>query len=363
MNKINNYYWLKLYFTYGVGVVNFLKLLQHFGTPENVFNQDINTLAKIVGKPLATAIMSSNNESEIEKILVWLKSAPSTRHMITLEDPKYPVELAQIANPPVLFFAEGNIELLKNKKIAIVGTRHPTNYGIDNAHNFADVLARNNFTIVSGLAAGIDRYAHEGALSSQNNYSTIAVIGTGLDIVYPASNKLLYQKIRENGLIISEFSLGTPPATSNFPRRNRIIVGLSKACLVVESAIDGGSMISANFALESGREVLAIPGSVHNPMARGCHKLIKMGAKLCETATDILDEIKYTYVEELKNDINEEDIDPFLVKMGYDEVSIDAICQSLNIDFGELCAKLLELELDGKIINCGNGRYQRVFNR
>ncbi|MDD3267242.1 MAG: DNA-processing protein DprA [Burkholderiales bacterium] len=363
MNKKINYYWLKLYFTYGVGVVNFLKLLQHFGSPENVFNQDINILAKVVGKPLANAILSSNNELEIEKTFAWLESSPLTRHIITLEDSRYPIELAQIANPPVLFFAEGDIELLKNNKIAIVGTRHPTNYGIDNANNFAEILARNNFTIVSGLAAGIDRYAHEGALSAKSNCRTIAVIGTGLDIMYPASNKMLYQKIRESGLIISEFSLGTPPTTSNFPRRNRIIVGLSKACLVVESAIDGGSMISANFALESGREVLAIPGSVHNPMARGCHKLIKMGAKLCETANDILDEIKYTYTEETRNIVNDEDIDPILLKMGYDEVSIDIICQGLNIDFAELCAKLLELELDGKIINCGNGRYQRVFNR
>lgn len=363
MSDKANYYWLRLYFTYGVGGVNFLKLLQHFGTPENVFNQDMNTLAKVVGRALANVILTSNNESEINKTFAWLESSPTTRYIITLENPIYPIELAQIANPPVLFFAEGDIKLLSNNKIAIVGTRHPTNYGIDNAHNFAEVLSRNNFTIVSGLAAGIDRYAHEGALDANNGLSTIAVIGTGLDVIYPASNKLLYQKIRENGLIISEFSLGTPPATSNFPRRNRIIVGLSKACLVIESAIDGGSMISANFALESGREVLAIPGSIHNPMARGCHKLIKMGAKLCETANDLLDEIKYIYVEDTKNNMNDEDIDPILVKMGYDEVSIDTICQSLKIDFGELCAKLLELELDGKIVSCGNGRYQRVFSR
>lgn len=357
-----HYYWLKLSFTYGVGVTTFLKLLQHFGSVENIYQQDLLSLTKVVGKSLANTILTSNNEVAIEKNLLWV-SESSNRHIITLEDDTYPVELAEIAQPPVLLFAEGNISLLKNKKIAVVGTRHPTVYGVDNARNFSETLSGNGFTIVSGLAAGIDRYAHEGALKSQNFASTIAVVGTGLDIIYPASNKNLFQQIREQGLILSEFPLGTPPINNNFPRRNRIVVGLSQACLVIESALDGGSMISANFALESGREVLAIPGSVHNPMAKGCHKLIKMGAKLCENAHDVLDEIKFTYSKEEKTStISGETEDYVLLAMGYDAVSIDILCQKLNIVFGDLCAKLLELELDGKIVNCGNGRYQRVFS-
>lgn len=356
--------WLQLSFTYGVGVANFLKLIQHFGSVENIYASNASAVAQIVGSGIANAIFEQKENELVEKTLAWREQNPTRRHIITLNDDEYPSELAQIASPPVILFAEGNIDLLRNKlKIAIVGTRHPTNYGIDNARDFADELTHHGITVVSGLAAGIDRYAHEGALRRKSLASTIAVIGTGLDIVYPASNRNVFQEVREHGLIISEFPLGTPPVNNNFPRRNRIIVGLSQSCLVIESAIDGGSMISANFALESGRDVLAIPGSVHNPMARGCHKLIKMGAKLCETAQDVLDELNLTTQVEIRDKIIENTDDPVLLAMGFDPISIDNLCAKLNATFNDLCGKLLELELNEDIVSVGGGRYQRVFKR
>jgi DNA processing protein len=359
MKKDSLLKWLQLSLTYGVGPATFLKLIQHFGTVEAVYEQNINVLSSIVSKGIAAAILKAETLEQAQSLINWQQQDTIRRHIITLNDDCYPETLAEIDQPPVILFAEGNIDLLSRNKIAIVGTRHPTNYGIENARNFAETLANNGLTVVSGLAAGIDRFAHEGALKSQS--STIAVIGTGLDIVYPASNRAIFQQIREHGLIISEFPLGTPPINNNFPRRNRIIVGLSQACLVVESAIDGGSMISANFALETGRDVIAIPGSIHNPMARGCHKLIKQGAKLCETANDVLDELKLIINNNISNSSNHDTDDVVLLAMGFEPILLDHLCVKLNLDFSVLCGKLLELELDEKIINCGGGRYQRLF--
>ena len=353
--------WLKLSFSYGVGSATFLKLVQHYGSVDAVLQQDLFGLMRVVSKGVAQSILSDNSLTQVEQALAWQAQAPNVRTLLTLESPEYPIELAEIAQPPLVLFCEGNLELLKNAKVAIVGTRHPSTQGIENAHSFAKELASSGLTVVSGLAAGIDRCAHEGALLATNGASTIAVIGTGMDLVYPASNRELYRKIREQGLVISEFPLGTPPTNNNFPRRNRIVVGLSRACLVIESAIDGGSMISANFALEMGREVMAIPGYIHNPMARGCHKLIKQGAKLCETTNDILDELKLSEKRLINNVIIEETNDPILLAMGYEPQTIDVLCAKLNLDFGELCGKLLEFELSGMVVNCGGGRYQRVF--
>lgn len=354
-------YWLRLYFTYGVGPATFLKLLQHFGSVESIYQSNAHTISGLVGAGVAKAIFANDYHSEIERAFQWRDANPKVRHIITLKDSVYPISLAQIAQPPVVLFAEGNIELLEKNKIAIVGTRHPTQTGIDNARSFAMSLAEHDLTIVSGLAAGVDRYAHEGALNAKSGGSTIAVVGTGIDMVYPASNRALFNQVRERGLILSEFPLGTPPISNNFPRRNRIVVGLSSACLVIESTIDGGSMISADFALEMGREILAIPGSIHNPMARGCHKLIKSGAKLCENVHDVLDEIK---IQIRHNSIHQqvsETEDPVLRAMGHDPITVDSICAKLQVDFSELCGKLLELELDEQIVDCGGGRYQRVF--
>lgn len=358
MNDLELAQWLRLSFSYGVGPATFLKLINYFGSVANVLEQNLEQLLAVVNKGVAQSILSNQVQEHVQQSLEWCKSSPN-REIVTLGHELYPEELAEIAQPPIVLFCEGNLELLKQNKIAIVGTRHPSAQGAENAKNFAFELAKNSLTVVSGLATGIDRSAHEGALLA-NAHSTIAVIGTGVDLVYPASNRDIYRQVREHGLIVSEFPLGTPPNNNNFPRRNRIIVGLSKACLVVESSVDGGSMISANFALEMGRDVMAIPGSIHNPMSRGCHKLIRQGAKLCETVTDILEELKISTqsVESVKEEQNQ---DPILVALGYEPQSIDVLCAKLNLEFGELCGKLLEFELSGLVVNCGGGRYQRVF--
>ncbi|MEN9945922.1 MAG: hypothetical protein RLZZ293_308 [Pseudomonadota bacterium] len=364
LNQVRQRLWIKLAFSNGVGPATALKLINYFGGIEQVFNQDITNLVQVVSLVVAQNILSDQVNNEIERALAWQQQNSTQRRILTLEDDLYPLELAQISNPPLILFAEGNLNLLKRPKIAIVGTRHPTIQGRDNALQFAQNLAQSGVCIVSGLAAGIDRLAHEGALLSINGGSTIGVIGTGIDLVYPASNRDLFQRLRSGeGLIISEFNLGTPAHMQNFPRRNRVIVGLSSACLVVESAIDGGSMISANLALEMGREVLAIPGSIHNPMARGCHKLIKQGAKLVEVSNDIFEELKW-FSKSLTNTSNLVDVTkysdhPVLKLLGYEPMSLDILCTKLEIDFSDLCGQLLELELSGQIINCGGGYYQR----
>lgn len=351
--------WLALALTPGVGPVTMLKLIKHFGSAASVLEQNSRSLSSVVSSGVAKSITANNSLASVEEALAW-QELDDNHFLLTLQDELYPVELASIAVPPVLLFAKGNLELLKKPRVALVGTRHPTPQGALNAQMFAQGLASNGICVVSGLAAGIDRHAHEGALSGAG--STIAVIGTGMDIVYPSSNKALYAAIAQRGLILSEFALGIKPLAQNFPRRNRIITGLSKACLVIESSIDGGSMISANYALEMGREVMAVPGSIHNQMARGCHKLLKQGAKLVETVEDVLEELpreadmlQLTAAPETNTD------DPVLIAMGFDPVSLDDIMEKLDFEFAQLCGKLLELELSGRVVNCGGGRYQRVF--
>ena len=361
MNKYledkNLYLWLLLSLTPKVGIVTIKKLIHHFGSIDNIYNQPQATLAQIISSTVASLITTKVSAPEADKAIAWMES--SNNHLIiSIDSPLYPMQLANISDPPNILFLKGNVELLKQNKFAIVGTRHPSVQGNNNAFAFAKDLSNNNLTIVSGMASGIDRAAHFGAI--EGNSSTIGVIGTGIDQIYPLSNKDLYQKvIEQNGLIISEFPLGTPPLMNNFPRRNRIVAGLSIGLLVVESALDGGSMVSANMALEMGREVMAIPGSIHNPVSRGCHKLIKNGAKLIETSNDILEDLLIPTSTMAYNPLPEDN--PILKIMGFEPITIDKICSDLNIEFNDLCANLLELELNGKISNCGGGRYQRVF--
>ena len=353
----NLYLWLLLTLTPKVGIVTIKKLLHHFGSIENIYNQSQITLAQIVNSTVAGFISNKVSAPEADKSIAWL-NLEKKQYIISIENPLYPIELANISDPPNILFLKGNIELLKYNKFAIVGTRHPSVQGTNNAFSFAKDLSNNGLTIVSGMASGIDRAAHLGAIDGK--CKTIGVIGTGIDQIYPLSNKDIYQKLlAQNGLLISEFPLGTQPLVNNFPRRNRIIAGLSLGLLVVESALDGGSMVSANMALEMGREVMAIPGSIHNPVSRGCHKLIKTGAKLIETSNDILEDLRITPTTMTYN--HEHDEDPILKAIGFEPITIDTICMNLKVDFNELCASLLELELNGKITNCGGGRYQRVF--
>ncbi|MBY0378928.1 MAG: DNA-processing protein DprA [Burkholderiales bacterium] len=348
--------WLRLGLTSKVGPRTIFKLLEHFGSIENILEQNLTTLEQFTNKTVAKLIYSRISDTFVSNSIKWQQQKPN-RHLISIQDNRYPLELLQISDPPVILYLEGDISYLNKKKFAIVGTRHPTNQGAENAMNFARDLSNNGLTIVSGVASGVDRYAHLGAL--QGKYSTIGVIGTGVDVRYPKTNSDIYDKIIESGLLVSEFAIGTMPLSQNFPRRNRIVAGLSIGLLVVESTIDGGSLISANLALEMGREVMAIPGSIYNPVAKGCHKLIKSGAKLVENVNDILEEIMPMLEESI---IDESQCpEPILEIMGFEPINIDALCIKVQQDFSEICAKLLEFELSGLITNCGGGYYQRIF--
>lgn len=392
-----DYYWMLLASTDGVGCATALKLIEAFGSAKLVFAQSIATLSTVVNKKIASLIYNKSGEKKLEESLNWLRESDN-HHIITLHSKEYPVELANIHHMPILLFLKGRIELLKNKKIAVVGTRHPTHLGIDNAKRFAKELSNYGLTIVSGMAAGIDRYAHLGGLDGLS--SSIGVIGSGISITYPKVNIDIYHKMYESGLIISEYPIKMQPIPANFPRRNRIISGLSLACLVVESTINGGGMISANQAIEMGREVMAIPGSTHNPVGRGCNHLIKSGAKLVENVSDIIDEINYLLKSSSKENTEKtaEQIgstkhnqlvkknqssqlsclsencsqtlpqqqlelsamaNKILSALSVDAITIDKISEKTQIEFDALCNELLFLELNGIIINCGNGRYQQ----
>ncbi len=349
--------WLQLFFTPQLGVISHNKLIKHFGTVENIFEQNVPSLEKFIKTACAKNLLENIQIANITKSINWL-NADERNHIVCYDDPIYPAILKELPDAPIVLFAKGNLNLLKNNKFAIVGTRHPTEQGAQNAYNMAYDLANNQLTIISGMAAGIDKFAHSGALKGK--FSTIGVIGTGIDLVYPRSNHQLYHDVvNQNGLLISEFPLGTQPLAHNFPRRNRIVAGLSLGVLVVESSIDGGSMITADIALEMGREVMAIPGSIHNPVASGCHKLIKSGAKLVETTNDILEDLPISISKLTYN--STPNSNPILDIFGYEPITVDEIMAKTKYTFGDLCALILELELNQEIVNCGGGRYQRIF--
>jgi DNA processing protein len=272
-------------------------------------------------------------------------------------DPAYPDALLNSADPPLLLYVQGQVELLATRALAIVGSRHPTAQGEDNAREFAGALARAGFTIVSGMALGIDGAAHEGALDAGG--ATVAVVGTGLDRVYPASHRALAHRIAEQGAIVSEFPLGTPPLAQNFPQRNRIIAGLAAGTLVVEAALRSGSLITARLATEAGREVFAIPGSIHSPQARGCHALIRQGAKLVETAADVLEELRGVAPPVAAPPAGPVPADPVLQALGHDPATLDALIARTGWPAAELAARLLELELDGAVARLPGGLFQR----
>jgi DNA processing protein len=295
----------------------------------------------------------------IAKAHTWL--AEPGHDLLTLADADYPSQLLATADPPLLLWLQGRRELLAMPSLAIVGSRSPTAQGGDNARAFARALARAGYTIVSGLALGVDAAAHEGALDAEG--ATIAVVGTGLDQVYPRRNeKLAARLLSANGLIVSEYSLGTPVLPANFPKRNRIIAGLTRGCLVVEAAVQSGSLITARQAVEAGREVFAIPGSIHSPQARGCHALIRQGAKLVESAEDILEELpplgtKVAAAPEAVETPHEQQA--LLEAMGFDPVSLDALMARSGWPAAELSAALLELELDGEVARLAGQLFQR----
>lgn len=350
--------WLKLALVPGIGDGTQRKLLEAFGSPDVVLSASRAQLVRHISQKQADDLLAGPDAQQLADTLSWL-SEPG-HHLITWQDEDYPSQLREIPDPPVLLFAKGLRNLLQQNCLAIVGSRNATPQGEANAEAFAETLSRAGITIVSGLALGIDAAAHRGGLKGTG--STIAVVGTGLDRVYPARNKALAHDIAENGLLLSEFPLGTISAPGHFPKRNRVISGLSHAVLVVEAALNSGSLITARLALEQGREVMAIPGSIHSPLSKGCHALIKQGAKLVESAQDIAEELAWPVMPSQmpqSSDAARRD-DPLLQHIGFDPVSLDQLVERSGLTVEALSAKLLTLELEGFVSQLPGGRYQRL---
>jgi DNA processing protein len=352
--------WLRLTLTPGVGAGAVRRLLAACGMPEQVFDRDRDALAAIVGPDRARALAGSPPAQIAEQIaltLAWLEE-PGNR-LVTLADPEYPPQLLNIADPPPLLYVKGDAAMLARPAIAIVGSRNATAQGVADAEAFARALSESGQTVVSGLALGIDAAAHRGGLAGGSG--TVAVIGTGADIVYPARNRDLAHRIVQGGAIVSEFPLGTTSIAHNFPRRNRIISGLARGVLVVEAAARSGSLITARMAGEQGREVFAIPGSIHSPVSKGCHMLIRQGAKLVESAQDVLEELGLDAAGGRPPAQAATD-DPVLRALGWDPVDADTLASRIGLDAGTTAARLMELELQGRVARLPGGLYQRIAN-
>lgn len=353
--------WLRLMLTPGVGLESARKLLAAFGLPEAVFAQSMSAWQAVVGTRAARALESPPDDLDaaLDRLLGWLAEG-TNRHVLTLGDPLYPPELLQMADPPLMLYVLGDVQALHHpRRLAIVGSRNPTPQGEANARQFAQALGQADVCVVSGLALGVDGAAHDGAMLG--GAPTVAVVGTGLDRVYPKRHFALAHRIASQGAIVSEYPLGTPPLRENFPQRNRIIAGLSQGTLVVEAAVQSGSLITARLAAEQGREVFAIPGSIHAPQSRGCHALIRQGAKLVESAQDILEDLHLAAPAE-HGEAPEPDHDPedsLLQAMGHDPVSLDALQARTGLDTAHLQARLLELELSGEVARLPGGLLQR----
>ncbi|MDQ2137434.1 DNA-processing protein DprA [Alcaligenaceae bacterium B3P038] len=402
-------YWLRLSLTPHLGVHAYA-LLKAFGLPRDIFAQPTARLLAVVPPAMAETLHrppSSDIAQAIETTQVWLRHAD--RHIVTLADPTYPPALLTLPDPPLLLYVRGHLAALQRAALAIVGARSATADGLDNARAFARTLAGSGWCVVSGLAQGIDAAAHGGAIEAGPQAAgTIAVMGTGVDLVYPARHRKLADAIAAHGALISELPLGSGPRKHHFPRRNRLIAGLSQGVLVVEAAVQSGSLITARLAADAGREVFAIPGSIHSPLARGCHVLIRQGAKLVETAEDILEELRApdlfgradrlvdarrTRIVEIGIDAQTDNVedgaedgdrravrsvkapidarsatrtdraDPLLAALGFDPVSIETLAARTGLDAASLSAQLITLELAGDVHALPGDRYQRRARR
>jgi len=371
--------WLRLTLTPGVGNTAARHLLRAFGLPQCIFEQSSQALQTCVSAAQATALLSlpQNLETLIESTWQWLQEtsigAP-VRAIAPLGHPLYPAPLLDTEDPPLMLYLMGAERYMSPGAltgmhcVAMVGSRNPTPQGNDNARQFARSLRTAGLTIVSGLALGIDAAAHEGALAESRDDdrtpATIAVVGTGLDRVYPSRHRDLAHRIAARGLLVSEYPLGTPPLAANFPKRNRIISGLSQGTLVVEAAPASGSLITARMASEQGREVFAIPGSIHAIQSRGCHALIRQGAKLVETAQDVLEELQWPAPASptplTAPSVARETTDPLLEIMGFDPIGLDALQARSGLDTASLQVQLLELELAGMVGRLPGGMFQRM---
>ena len=371
--------WLRLQLTEGIGRSTARQLLIAFGLPQQVFSQSMGALREVVTERQAQALHAtpSNLDTTAHATWAWLQADPIHRRLLTLGDDGYPSPLLDIEDPPFVLYAMGNPVSWTSgaiRSIAIVGSRNPTPQGLENATQFARAFAQTGLTIVSGMANGIDTAAHTGALqgAAPGQLATIAVVGTGLDRVYPKNNLTLARQIAQSGLLLSEFPIGTPPLAANFPQRNRIISGLCLGTLVVEAALQSGSLITARMAAEQGKDVFAVPGSIHSTQARGCHALIKQGAKLVESANDVLDELrpapslhgvpKVHCDPDLLEPIGPDFAPPtgLLACLGFDPAGLDLLQTRSGLDTPQLQAELMTLELQGHVARLPGGLYQRL---
>jgi DNA processing protein len=359
--------WLQLSLTPGLGSATLRKLLSQFGLPEKVLAAGRANLARFASVDALQQLESDAVADAVGHALAWLEQPGNA--IVTLADAAYPRLLLEISDPPAVLYCRGRTDLLNRPALAVVGSRNATTQGNSNAEQFARSFSAAGLTIVSGLAQGIDAAAHRGGLSGEG--STIAVLGTGVDIVYPRVNATLGAEIVAKGLLLSEFPLGTKALAHNFPRRNRLISGLAQGCLVVEAALASGSLITARAAAEQGREIFAVPGSIHSPLSKGCHALIKTGAKLAESAEDVLSELtafrragtgagrsaaNAGTASATKGDSDE----PLLACMGFDPADVDSLCTRAGLPAEKISAELLRLELAGRVAVLPGGLYQRL---
>ena len=352
--------WLQLSLTPGIGASTLRALLGKFGLPEAVLARGRAELAQFLSAQTLDALASQAVQESVRRALDW--ASAEAHHVVTLADDAYPRALLETADPPALLYAHGRLQLLQHPAIAIVGSRNATAQGMANAEQFAAALSAAGLTIVSGLALGIDAAAHRGGLAGPS--ATVAVLGTGIDVVYPQRNAELAAEIARRGLLLSEFALGTAAVAHNFPRRNRLISGLARGCLVVEAALPSGSLVTARLAAEQGRDVFAIPGSIHSPLSKGCHELIKTGAKLVESAEDVLAELSGFRPSGRASTAEPrgagQPASGLLAVMGHDPVDVDFLCERAGMSAEQVASQLLRLELEGRVTALPGGLYQRL---
>ncbi len=346
--------WIGLSFLQGIGNSLSVKLIRHFGTPAAVFSASAEELSAVAGSNLSAVVSKGPDPSSVSRAMERLSSEGGD--LLTLTDSDYPEALSNISSPPLLLYLRGNRAFLSSTCFAVVGSRNPTPSGLDAAFSFSESLSAAGFCIVSGMALGIDAAAHRGGLAGGSG--SIGVLGTGIDIAYPSSHHALYQDLEGNGLLLSEFPPGMKPLKQNFPRRNRIISGLSVGCLVVEAGIHSGSLITARHALEQGRDVFAVPGSIHSPLSKGPHELIRQGAILVERVSDILEQYSLQ-VPGVRVSSPHRDADPVLSAMGFDPVDFDTLVLRTGMAPQALGSLLVELEISGYIRSIPGGLYQR----
>lgn len=366
--------WLRLELTPGIGNATARRLLSAFGLPQQVFDATRQALEQVVTPQQCAALLFEPPALSglLDTTWQWLQESPQQRRLMTLGDSIYPATLLRMEDPPLLLYGLGAEEIwsrhgmnqIAPHSLAVVGSRNPTPQGVINARQFSQALAQAGLTIVSGLALGVDGAAHQGALDGAplGHVATIAVVGTGLDRVYPKQHRDLAHRIAQRGLLLSEYPLGTPPLSANFPKRNRIIAGLSSGTLVVEAALQSGSLITARLASEQGKEVFAIPGSIHATQARGCHALIRQGAKLVECAQDVLEELLPGSPEPATSNYTEtpDAEDSLLRALGFSPVGLDALLARTGLDTPTLQARLMTLEIDGQLSRLPGGLFLRV---